>query len=300
MSLKLYYIVSVNRNKGFLKALQKTGLNNEESLICNALIKYGRKGAIVKELNSELSIERTTIYSILRRLIAKAYVIEGDPSDSSQKIKKFIAVEPSKLYNEILSNKREALREFEKTKIFFKYKLENIYKWGGALTYDDLDANFKPYLKTLLEKTDKDWKILSQVIEKGSNTFGYDFYKYEIQSFHYMLRMNSGFNAYVFDYSIENDENALIFFINHLKKIVPENILKIFPFEDLNARNGEINLFGKIYHSLIFEVKLKNKQKVISPIKTAIISLENKIFFIWAYRKRVIQEIVASILSVKS
>ena len=92
--------------------------------------------------------------------------------------------------------------------------------------------------------------------------------------------MNSGFYAYVFDYSIEKDENALIFFINHLKQIVPENTMAIFKFEDLIARIGEINLFGKNYPSLIFEVKLKNKPKFISPIKTVMISLENKIFFI--------------------
>ncbi|MFX1394901.1 MAG: hypothetical protein ACFFAH_15175, partial [Promethearchaeota archaeon] len=72
------------------------------------------------------------------------------------------------------------------------------------------------------------------------------------------------------------------------------------PFEGLKARPGEITLFGKSYPSLIFEIKLKNKQKFISPIKTAVIPLENKIFFIWAYRKKVIQEIVASILSVEN
>ena len=70
-----------------IDALQKMDLNYEEAQIYFTLLKYGKSGTIVRKLREELSyIERTTIYSILRRLIEKGCVHEEKSSNESKRL----------------------------------------------------------------------------------------------------------------------------------------------------------------------------------------------------------------------
>ena len=57
------------KEKELIEVLQNTGLNYKEALIYFTLMKLGPKGCMVRDLTHVLPIKRTTIYSILRKLI---------------------------------------------------------------------------------------------------------------------------------------------------------------------------------------------------------------------------------------
>ena len=104
-------MITEEKTQEFLKAIQKTGLNYDESRIYYTLIQHGKNGTYVKDLNEHLDIERTTIYSILKRLIVKGCVLESDRSNAPKKARMFIAFEPTKFFNKILIKKKKELEE---------------------------------------------------------------------------------------------------------------------------------------------------------------------------------------------
>lgn len=96
----------------FISSLQKMDPLKapEEAQIYFTLLKYGKKGTVVRKLREELpDIERTTIYSILKRLIEKNCV----KSDESKKLKTFIAVNPTKFFKTIYLKKKRNLKNFK-------------------------------------------------------------------------------------------------------------------------------------------------------------------------------------------
>ena len=71
---------NVDKEEKFVRALEKSGLNYNEALVYFSLIKLGQKGATVYELDHHFTpfLKRTTIYSILHKLIELGCVREGE------------------------------------------------------------------------------------------------------------------------------------------------------------------------------------------------------------------------------
>ena len=263
-----------------IDALQKMDLNYEEAQIYFTLLKYGKSGTIVRKLREELSyIERTTIYSILRRLIEKGCVHEEKSSDDSKRLKTFIATDPTEYFNSVFSKKKHEFKELHKIKNKLLRNLQNLYIQGLELTNDDLDPFILPYFQSLLNKG---WKVLTQKINKGINILGSEiFYEYHIshpKNLEKKIEM-LGIMISLYDSNIENDEIAVKFLTNQVKKIIKE--LHQADFNNIDMKDGEIELFGKKFLSLVIKAKEKKSQRYIEFGTTAIMPIKNKIFFIW-------------------
>ncbi|GAH36275.1 unnamed protein product [marine sediment metagenome] len=252
-STKLKYFennsfIMASKENAFINSLQKMALNYEEALIYFNLIKHGQTGTIVRKLNEVLfSIERTTIYSILRRLIEKGCVKEGYPSEDHKKIKTFIAIEPIKYFNKIFLKKKRDLEELQEIRLKILNNLQDIYKRGLEVSYDDLDPFIKPYFKPLLKKG---WKVKTQKITKGINLLGGDFYyEYQLQVPKKLYKNINilGFSVSIFDSDIQNDDITLKFFINQLKKIIEEilSTLNICSATSVNILCNSSSLISK-------------------------------------------------------
>ena len=272
--------IMASKENAFINSLQKMALNYEEALIYFNLIKHGQTGTIVRKLNEVLfSIERTTIYSILRRLIEKGCVKEGYPSEDHKKIKTFIAIEPIKYFNKIFLKKKRDLEELQEIRLKILNNLQDIYKRGLKVSYDDLDPFIKPYFKPLLKKG---WKVKTQKITKGINLFGGDFYyEYQLQVPKKLYKNIDilGFSVSIFDSDIQNDDITLKFFINQLKKIIEE--IHQADFNNINISDGKVEFYGKTFPSMIITAKGKKSQSYVKFGNTAIFPINDKIFFIW-------------------
>jgi len=189
-STKLKYyknnnLIMVETENLLIDALQRMNLNYEEAQIYFTLLKYGKSGTIVRKLREELHyIERTTIYSILRRLIEKGCVNEEKSSKNSKRLKNFLATDPTEYFNTVFTNKKQEFEELKEIKNTILKNLQNLYIQGLKLTDDDLDPFILPYFQSLLNKG---WKVLTQKINKGINILGSEiFYEYHISHPNYL------------------------------------------------------------------------------------------------------------------
>ncbi|MFX1275338.1 MAG: helix-turn-helix domain-containing protein [Promethearchaeota archaeon] len=299
---------SETQDDKIISALMKTGLNYEESLVYKSLINYGYKGTTVRKLNNALPIERTTIYSILKRLVEKGYVLELKSSETSNKVKSFISLEPSKFFEQILLKKIEDLKKFEEQRLIFTETMQDLYLKKRFITFENLDKFIRPYLEPLLKKK---WEVYSQVVEK---TFGVNIYEYQINSpsatrtIPYCV-----FNVYDFSDSfmknfslsekfeldlsylsdkliledLLNDANTNFIFYFYLKRINKrikrDDLLNKYNMLD-NFRIREIKekLLGKHYPSLKFEAIPKKGTNYYELMNIVLIPLNNKLFSLWA------------------
>lgn len=269
------------KNESFyIDNLQKLDLNEEEALIYFTLIKHGKLGTIARKLNEELySIERTRIYSILRKLNEKGCIIEGPPSEDARKPKTYIAEEPVKYFNKIYNQIEKRLEELDNFNENILEDISNLYTSGLEISPDDLDSTILPYFKPLLKKG---WKVKSQKIEKGINLLGGDlYYEYQLQlpKDSYKKIDLLGFLISIFDSDIEKDDITLKFFINQLKKIIKQ--MHQADFHDIKISDGEIEFIGKKFPSIIIKAKEKKSQTYIEFGGTVVLPIKNKIFFIW-------------------
>ena len=110
-----------------ITTLHSMGLNNEESLVYKTLLKYSHRGATVRKIKAVLPIERTTIYSILRRLKKKGFILEKETFKTSKMAKLFVCLEPLKLYNQLLIKKKEEYDNFKALRNQIVNSLEKVY-----------------------------------------------------------------------------------------------------------------------------------------------------------------------------
>jgi len=283
-STKLKYVKNhilsmVDLEKSLIDSLQKMDLNYEEAQIYYTLLKYGKKGTIVRKLREELPfIERTTLYSIMKRLIEKKCVKEGTPPEDSKKLKIFIATDPTEYFNRIFNRRKKEFEDLKDIKVKITENLQNLYISGLNLLFDDLDPFIQPYFKSLLEKG---WKVKTQRKEKGINIFGGDLY-YEYHIHHQKLSNKIsmvGFLISIYDSNIENDKMTIKFLTSQLKKIIKE--LHKTDFKRIDITDGEIELFGKTYPSINIKAEEKQSKIYVDFGETAILPINNKIFFIW-------------------
>ena len=300
----------VEVENALIDSLQKLELNYEEAQIYFNLLKYGKSGIIVRKLREDLPfIERTTLYSILRRLIEKSCVKEISSSNKSQKLKTFVATAPTEYFNKIFSKKKQEFEDLQEIKTNVLNKIQKIYKKGLELSTEDLDPFILPYFHSLIQNG---WKINSQKINMGLNIFGGEqFYEYHIQPPDNIEKKidTVGLIISIYDSEIENDEITLKFVLKQIKKSIKQ--LHEGDFNDINVIEHEIELFGNIYSSIIIKARERQSKTEIEFGKTAILPIKKKLFFIWeelihdqkAYNKseqeNVLKEIVKAILEVE-
>jgi len=302
-----------------ISALQEIGLKFEESLIYRTLVKYGQKGTTVRTLLGDITIKRTTIYSILQRLTEQGIIFEKKTSETNSMAKYFSCLEPSKLYDQIISKKKEKLKKIEEEQIIFTKTLQDEYLNKKNVLFEDLDPFIQPYFKTLLEKK---WIISSQLTEK---TFSCDIYEYHVNtpkiSRFLPYRV---FDVYVFDENIiknitlkENfDLNATVvpdnssflqeylknntmnymiyFFLKRMEKRIPydDMLRRNDRYKSLKIQEGKIELFGKTYTSIVFEK--------IEFIRSVFFLIRNKIYFLWAEKIEILKEMFENVLKVEN
>ncbi len=267
----------VNAENSLIDSLKKMELNNDEAQIYFNLLKYGKNGTIVRKLREDLPfIERTTLYSILRRLIEKSCVKEAS---SSKKLKTFIATAPEDYFNKIFLKKKQEFEELQKIKTNFLEKIQKIYTRGLELSYDDLDPFILPYFEPLMEKG---WKIKTQKISTGINIFGGEqYYEYHTQPPNNIEKGidSVGLIINIYDSDIENDDITLKFVIKQIKKSIKH--LHKGDFNNFSLLDNEIELFGNKFLSIIIEAREKESKTYLKFGKTAILPFKNKLIFIW-------------------
>ncbi|MFX1453466.1 MAG: helix-turn-helix domain-containing protein [Promethearchaeota archaeon] len=315
-----------------LSALIDTGLNNEESIIYYTLLKYGQKGTTVRKLNLELKqIERTTIYHILERLIKKEYVIAMESTETLKKAKIFIGLEPSIFFNKLLNQKKKEYQTFEKKAPLFLERLQQIYELEEEYSIQNIDPFIQPYLSQLLKSG---WKVSNQIVEKNSKIFGYDFYEYHVDPPSTGPYTGyGGFHIYVFDHileiSTENkkevdlDKSILLngkikesflkksllfpyfntelkFVVMQIKRIVKDRFFDEFKIRNVMITESEITLLGITFSSLIVKIKSEKDTEFREAFKSVLLPTENKCYFIWAVKPKVILKMLKSVLRLEN
>ncbi|MBD3254203.1 MAG: hypothetical protein GF383_03880 [Candidatus Lokiarchaeota archaeon] len=268
------------KEKRYIEALQELELDEDEALIYYVLLKKGKSGTIARKLNEELlSISRERIYSILRKLIERGFVIEGPPSEDTRKPKTFIASDPSKMLNRKMTKVEEKLNRLEAVQNEVLNDLLRFYNSGYIVVYDELHDLIKPVLKALL---DKNWEVTNQIIKEGVNLFGGDLYlEYQLKPpiLVYEKIDTIGLILEQYDTEIGEDELLLKFFKKQLKKAIRE--IHAEDFKNIEIKEGSIELMDKNIQSLLIQAKEKQSGVFHEFGETAILPLNNKIIFIW-------------------
>ncbi|MFX1452414.1 MAG: helix-turn-helix domain-containing protein [Promethearchaeota archaeon] len=270
----------VEAENALINILQKLDLNYEEAQIYFSLLKYGKSGTIVRKLREDLPfIERTTLYSILRRLIEKGCAKEATSSNKSQKLKTFIATDPKEYFNIIFLKKKQEFEELQEIKTNSLDKIQKIYSRGLELSYEDLDPFILPYFEPLMKKG---WKIKTQKISKGINIFGgEEYYEYHVQPPNNIAKkINTvGLIISIYDSEVERDDITLKFVIKQIKKSIKQ--LHKGDFNNISVLDDEIELFGNAYSSIIIKARERNSKTYLEFGKTAILAIKHKLIFIW-------------------
>jgi predicted transcriptional regulator len=264
----------------FVENLQKLDLDQDEALVYFTLLKKGKSGTIARKLNEELfSIERTRIYSILRKLIEKGCVKKGPPSEDARKPKKFIAVEPRHYFELIMEKIQSKLDELEVFKESILGELSTIFEKAKEIHEDNLEPFIVPYFRPLIKHG---WKVIDQKIIKGINLFGGEStYEYrltppiEYQNFLKLM----GLIACVYDAKVDLEPGVIKFVIGQIKNVIKETHAP--DFDKLTITEEDSKLEGVEVFSLNIVVQEKKSKKTIEFGKTLIIPINNKIFFIW-------------------
>ncbi|MFX1392059.1 MAG: helix-turn-helix domain-containing protein [Promethearchaeota archaeon] len=304
---------NIIKEKKFIEILEETGLSYNEALVYFALIKSGKKGSIVKELDHELPIKRTNIYSILNKLMKLGYVEEAGQAEKSKNATIFISFEPKKFINHLIEKKKIELNKLIKIKDTYSNDLQTIYQEGMQFTFDELDQFIQPYFKPLLKKG---WKIKSYVVRSGMPMFHYEVYDCMLYSPKSKYIKDNSFHLFIFDYDIESDENALTFFINSLKKKTREMKSFFFDIKEFKLIDDKMSLSHKTYpvfkmevkieqlkNSVYFEnisnqIKEKNSEEYYEIGKAVIIPIGNKLFYLWAETDGILKEMAAPIFMI--
>jgi len=265
-------MVEEKNEQFFANKLQILNLSEDEALVYFTLLKYGKQGNIVRKLKEELpSIERTRLYSILRKLIEEGYAIEGPPSDDARKPKTFIAKEPLQTFNSIYEQMEKKLENLQKFRETILPDIINFYDSGIKVSFEEL--SFKSLIK-------RGWKIKDQKVVKGLNLFGGKEYQ------EYILfppnKTNELINTVgiLFSfYASEIKDVELQFFEFQI-----ENMIRKLHEDDFNViiiDKTSIEMFGKEYPSLSIKARGLNKNGFIEFGMNVILPLEKEIIFIW-------------------
>ncbi|MBN1217118.1 MAG: hypothetical protein JXA99_16985 [Candidatus Lokiarchaeota archaeon] len=284
-----------NFEKKYIQGIEKFNMSYEEAKIYFKVIKYGKEGCMARELNEEIpDIERTTIYSILRRLIDYGCIFEIERQAGS-KVKKFYALNPKKYFDTIISMKETELAQLNEIKKKISNDLEDFYKNGLEFSLNQIENEMKKYLEPLIANG---WKILHQNIKKYIELFGFKLYDYRLkiplsESEKYD---KAGFLLFIFDYDIENDDLSLNYYFKQLKRI----LIRIHetPEELIEVIENKTTVFGKEFPSFLIKFIDRKNKKCLLESRTIIFPNKNKIFFVWSEER--VEEIIKVIFQIEN
>ncbi len=291
---------SQQSDEALLTTIEKMGFAREEALIYLTLVRYGKTGAIVKDLVHKTSIGRTTIYAILDRLMDKGGVVKGGASNTAKRAQLFVASEPTGFLSSIFKQKKQALHELEEQYLLHHDYIQRLYHQGIEFTFDTLDPFIQPYLKTVM--LEKGWTVTSYIVEKFMQTFGCDVFSCELRIPGPNLgegnsRNIAYFIVYVFDYEIETNETSQRFFIDLARRKTQHNIRVKGQFQDVQLEDGEITLLGRTWSS--FTAKAKISDQYIDIGQIPIVPIKHKLFFLSAGTLQSLKELAQAIYAVE-
>jgi len=272
--------MSRESNEEFIDGLQKLGLSSNEAIVYYYLIQHGKKGTFVKDLKSHAKLERTTIYSILNRLLEMGCVIEAKNTDAPKQAKMFVATSPELYMEKILHEKRNELKQLETLKKSVIDRLETLFLQSQDFSFELVDDYMKPFLNPLIEKG---WKILEYVSEKSSITYGFEAYDCTLLNPNAKFVKDAGFMIFKYDYEVEKDENTLNYMYGLLKRKGKEEVLnKGIGVIDLKLHEVDIDIKGTKYKGFIPEFKFEHSEGWMKMTEMVMIPQKEKIFSLWA------------------
>jgi len=282
----------------FVKALQLTGLTSEEALIYFTLIQHGKKGTYVRDLIYHVPIKRTTIYSILNRIMEKECIRISEKSEAPKKAKIFVATSPTIFIDKILREKKKEVKELEEMRLNFVDKLEDVFLKSMEYSFEDIDDFLKPYFEPLIEKG---WKVIEHVVERSKRNYMFEIYDCTLLVPNAKYVKDCGFIVIEFDNIIENDKNTLNFINGLLKKVGKEQVLtKGIGVVDVKIEDSQIEFYDNVYRSFKTEFLWPNSDEYQELTKSVVLPIKNKIFFLWAETYEIVKEMVDVIFNVEN
>ncbi len=118
--------------------LLKFGLSIEEAKVYICILKKGKEGAKVGQLDEDLSIKRTTIYRIIDRLISKGWILKLPLMPRSAQ--DFIARPLNDIFDERIQQKEEELKILKSFRYIMGETLEN-----GWIDISEIKKDFQLY-----------------------------------------------------------------------------------------------------------------------------------------------------------
>ncbi|MFW9988434.1 MAG: helix-turn-helix domain-containing protein [Candidatus Odinarchaeota archaeon] len=305
----------ISQDNKFITVLNELGLNENEALIYFTLLKEGNKGATVNELMHNLDdiFNRTTVYSIINKLIRLGCVKDAGPSKGSRKATKFKAIKASKFFSKLISNKQQELNKIKELKERFSDYLDIIYQNGMEYSIEELDDEIQIYLLPLIEKG---WKVKSYLVKKDVPPFDYDVYDCMLYSPDAKIIQENSFHLFHFKHEIEHDKETLKFFTNALKKKTEEIIGYYSDIKNYHLEESEIEFFDRNFPAFVLRVKVEdllnsdyfsdlkeisniykdfNPSNYVEIWKSITFPIKKDIYFLWAESNEILQEMVEAI-----
>ncbi|HME54175.1 MAG TPA: hypothetical protein VKM55_18260 [Candidatus Lokiarchaeia archaeon] len=285
------------RSDTFIRDLQKTGLSYEESTIFFALLQKGSKGAFASTLANQLNMKRTSMLSKLDRLVQKGCVHVNDDARAPRGVKRFVVTRPAELFSQKVHQTRQELEDLENLEETTGKRLEDLYQQGIEYGPDDLDPFLVPYLSQLLETG---WKLAEQDIEKSKMAHGFDAFDCTLMPPDARFVKDCGFMAFVFHHVVEDDVTTIKFIIEMLlRRGAGEIFKKDIGVKDIHISETTTVLFNRSYPSLKMEFLFSPQAMFQEMTRSAIIPVNDKIFFLWGEDERIVEQMARAIFNVE-
>jgi DNA-binding MarR family transcriptional regulator len=281
------------KRDNFIRDLQATGLNYEESMIYFTLLQNGSKGTYASELANKLNFKRTSMLSKLNHLVKKGCVhIKPDPR-ASRGVQRFAALSPVEFIRHKVEETRQNWEILEKIEKSTGKRLEKLFHQGVEYGLGDLDPFLVPYLSPLLEKG---WKLVEQDIEKSQMSHGFDVYDCTLMPPQAQLVKDCGFMVFKFQYTVETDETTVNFITDLLlRRGAGEIFQKDIGVKDIHISRSIVEIFNNKYTSLKMEFLFSPQAGYQELTKSAIIPIGNQIFFLWGEDQQIVEEMASAI-----
>ncbi|MFX1376411.1 MAG: helix-turn-helix domain-containing protein [Promethearchaeota archaeon] len=302
------------KEENFVELLEKIGLTHNQSLIYFTLIKAGKNGSIVRELDHATDIKRTNIYPILHELIDLGCIIEGGYAEKSKNATIYIAIDPVNSINHLIQKKRDEIDHLQKFKETSAKSLQTIFQDGIEINIDEIDPILKDYFKPLINSG---WKIHSYIKRKEIPMFDYEVYDCMLYAPHANILKDCSFHLFIFGYDIQNEKNALEFFSQGLKRKTKEMKSYFFDIKQIQLLDEKVEFFNNTFPSYKMQIKtndLKNSKYFSEELKedidvkkkdyfeigkAVIIPIKNKLFYLWAESNQILSEIIEPIIKIE-
>lgn len=293
----------------FFEILDDIGLTVNQAQVYFVLLKAGKKGGIVRDLDHNLEIKRTNIYPILGELIEMGCVKEGGRAEKSKNATIYVAVDPLEFIDHLIDIKKNEIKELNDIKNRSK-PLQKIYIEGVQITLNEVNLSLKPYFEPLINVG---WKIASYNERKESTIIEYEVFDCILNSPNAILLKDCSFHVFKFDYDISADNSALDFFSKGLKRKTKEMRSYFFDIKQFQLVDDKITLFGNKYDCFRMFLKTKDlensdyfpelseemlREKNFEAGKAVIIPIKERIFYLWAENDHILEEMVRPIFKV--